>query len=386
LREIGKDRIEITLLTFEPELKTAWTTEEIDAVRQRLREEGIEWEYLPYHKRPSALATAWDIFRGAIRVWRLNKKKFDVLHCRVHVPAVMAAIARKFGRNKPKILFDIRGFFPEEFVDAGVWPENGALFRTAKRVERWLMDQSDGFVVLTESAREILFPESRETGLDRYGRPVEVIPCCVDLTSRFPEGRSTSRDSLRNRLGIDDRYVITHVGALGGLYLSGEIAHFVGVAKNVRPETYAIFLTQSDPERIVQLLRKHGLTENDYLVIRVPASQVPEYLEASDLGLSFVKATFATQSRSPTKIPEYLAAGLPIIANAGVGDVDRLIKANPVGTLIDEFSERSYRAALNEVRDMAGNGVSCRETAKREFDLERIGGRRYRSLYRRLVK
>ncbi len=69
------------------------------------------------------------------------------------------------------------------------------------------------------------------------------------------------------------------------------------------------------------------------LVTRVDPSEIPAYLSASDVGLSFVKATYATQSRSPTKIPEYLAAGLPIIANSGVGDVDELIVTEKVGLL-----------------------------------------------------
>ncbi|MCV4754379.1 hypothetical protein OFC37_33460, partial [Escherichia coli] len=70
------------------------------------------------------------------------------------------------------MLFDIRGFMPEEYTDAGIWPEGGLLYRTAKTIEKWLMKESDAFVVLTEKARDILFPESRETGRDRLGRPV----------------------------------------------------------------------------------------------------------------------------------------------------------------------------------------------------------------------
>jgi len=39
------------------------------------------------------------------------------------------------------------------------------------------LKESDGFIVLTEKAREILFLESREKGCDKFGRSVEVIPC-----------------------------------------------------------------------------------------------------------------------------------------------------------------------------------------------------------------
>ncbi len=113
----------------------------------------------------------------------------------------MGAIARKVSSHKPKLLFDIRGFFPEEYTDAGIWPENGLLYRSAKRIEKWLMKEADGFVVLTEKAREILFPESSENGKDKLGRPVEVIPCCVDF-ERFADANEDSRKAIRSELGI----------------------------------------------------------------------------------------------------------------------------------------------------------------------------------------
>ncbi len=134
-----------------------------------------------YHKRLSVIATAWDILCGTLFVIKyINRYSPDLLHARVHVPMLMAAIARKLSRRRPKLLFDIRGFFPEEYVDAGIWPEGGWLYRMVKRVEKWLMQEADGFVVLTEKARGILFPESADTGRDSHDRPVEVIPCCVD--------------------------------------------------------------------------------------------------------------------------------------------------------------------------------------------------------------
>lgn len=375
---------EVSLLTFEP--KESVEAGGFEEIRERLAAEGIKWEWMRYHKRPSAPATAFDIAMGAWRVWRMTARDgYDVLHCRVHVPGLMAGIARKFMRRRPKMIFDIRGFFPEEFVDAGLWPENGAIFRAAKRVERWLMRESDAFVVLTEKARGILFPESAADGYDKDGRPVEVIPCCVDFENRFAGDAAEMRRRVRDELGLDGRRVILHLGALGGLYLTEEIADLLAAAKAEDPGTFAMFLTQSDPEKIVPLLKARGFGEGDYFAGRVAAADVQGYLEAADVGLSVVKATFATQSRSPTKIPEYLACGLPIISNRGVGDVDELIETNKVGVMLDGHSEENYREAVRSVGALGDVETRCRETARREFDLERVGGERYRRLYRRLL-
>ncbi|MCV5373350.1 hypothetical protein OFD18_34735, partial [Escherichia coli] len=77
------------------------------------------------------------------------------------------------------------------------------------------------FVVLTEKARDILFPESRETGRDRLGRPVEVIPCCVD-PERFAVANEENRKLVRQQFGINDRRVLVYVGSFGGWYLTKE--------------------------------------------------------------------------------------------------------------------------------------------------------------------
>src|SRR5688500_891518 len=195
LRELRKRTtdgdLKVSILTFEPDL-----TLDSTSIRQQLEDEGIDWHWLPYHKRFSVIATAWDIIRGTVFVKRfISRERPAVLHCRIHIPAMIAALARKISRHKPRLLFDIRGFFPEEYTDAGVWPEGGVIYRTVKRVERWLMKESDGFVVLTEKARTILFSESGSTGVDKFGRPVEVIPCCVDL-ERFSTANARSREVM----------------------------------------------------------------------------------------------------------------------------------------------------------------------------------------------
>ncbi|MCC6452747.1 MAG: glycosyltransferase, partial [Acidobacteria bacterium] len=331
-------------------------------------------------------ATAFDIVNGTRYVRKLlNREKFDVLHARVHIPGVMAAVARKFSRELPKILFDIRGFFPEEYTDAGRWPEGGRLYRFAKRVERWLMRESDAFVVLTEKARDILFPESRETGFEREGRPVEVIPCCVDLERRFSGDHASLRREFREKLGLDGRRVIVYAGSFGGWYLTDEMLSFFETARKNDAKTFVMILTQREKEKIADALRAKGFADADFMVESVSPDEIGNYLNAADIAISFIKACYSKLSSSPTKLAEYLACGLPIIANRGVGDVDELIEKNNVGVLLDGFDEGSYRKALAEIDALGDASTRCRETAHRHFDLESVGGERYRRVYDRLA-
>ncbi len=385
LREILKDGVKVSLLTFEPDFKEKWTADQVEIEKKKLAGENIDWYCLAYHKRPSAPATLYDVLVGAFYASRLiRREKIDVLHARVHTPAMMSALARKLTRRKPKLLFDIRGFFPEEYTDAGVWKENGWLYKSVKRIENWLFKESDGFVVLTEKARSILFPESAETGFDKYRRPVEVIPCCVDL-KRFEIANKTSREEMRRKYNLENRRVIVYVGSFGGWYMTDEMADFFGTARTQDASTFALVLTQSDAEMVSALLQKRGFTENDFLIKKVSPVEIPLYLSASDIAISFIKACYSKLSSSPTKIAEYLASGIPIITNRGVGDVAEMIEKNQVGAVIEDFTPHSYLKALKKVAEMKDLNKKCRQTAEREFDLEKVGGAKYRLLYSKLL-
>ena len=387
LRQIRDGGAKVSILTFEPNPKEKWTKQQVEEERSKLADEGIDWHFLTYHKRPTVPATLFDLLCGIYFTWKfIRREKVDVLHARVQLPTLIGAIARKFSRHKPKIIFDIRGFFPEEYTDGGIWKENGWLYKMVKRNEKWLLKEADGFVILTEKARQILFPESAATGFDKFGRPVEVIPCCVDL-SRFSTANKTSRDEMRKKYNLENRQVITYTGSLGSWYLADEMADLIQAAREKDNSTFALILTQSAPEIMAERLKKRGFADKDFLVTKVPHSEIPKYLSAADIAISFIKPCFSKLSSSPTKIAEYLASGLPIITNRGVGDVAEMIEKHQTGAVVEDFSRESYFESLHKIAELRQTNnlyANCVKSAKEEFDLEKVGGARYRLLYKKL--
>lgn len=386
LREIKKMKgLKASLLTFEPDFKEKWNDADVAAEKEKLAAENIDWYALPYHKSPSVPATLYDIFCGAKLARKLIKEKnISILHARSHVPAVMGALAKASSREKIKLIFDIRGFFPEEYTDAGRWKENGRLYHSVKKVEKWLLKKSDAFIVLTEKARQILFPESKETGFDKQGRPVEVIPCCVNL-KKFDIDFGKARREIREKFGAGNRQVIAYVGSFGGYYLTKETADFYRIAKARDSETFALILTQSDPEMILPLLRESGYQETDYFIKKVKPAEIPHYLSAADYALSFIKPSYSKLASSPTKNAEYLACGLPIIANSNVGDTAEQIIEHNLGVVVDDFSDEVLTAAYEKIKQLDDISERCRRSAIALFDLEKIGGEKYRRIYRDLL-
>ncbi|HEY8460617.1 MAG TPA: glycosyltransferase, partial [Blastocatellia bacterium] len=342
LRELVRGGIGARLLTFEPGGDRAWNDGEREEWRAKLESQGIQWRSLDYHKWPSLPATLYDIARGAWAAARMvRRERIDALHARGYVPAAMGALAKWLAGGK--LIFDIRGLMAEEYVDAGLWPEGGLLYRLTKMAEKRLFKAADGFVVLTENARKILFP------CDREERPVEVIPCCVDAERfRAPDGES--RDDLRRALNLEGRRVIIYVGSLGGWYLTDETAELMAAAHRQDASTFSIVLTQSPPEMIASRLNALGVAQSDYLVKKVAPEDAPRYMRAADFAVSLIKPCYSKKSSSPTKIAEYLASGLPVVTNAGIGDLDDLIAEDKVGVILDAFDQEAYRRALEGIK------------------------------------
>lgn len=377
LRELKRDGLEITILTFEPGWPESWCDDELNEWTEKLSEDGIGWQALRYHRWPSLPATLFDVLAGVIRILRISSaSRPDIVHARSHVAALMGAIAKKL--IGARLIFDIRGFMPEEYVDAGVWKESGLKFRLTKWAEKWLMASADGFVVLTERARSILFPGSGD--VDAKGRPVAVIPCCVDLT-RF-EGKSRKSSGSGSK-------VWAYVGGLGGWYLTDRMAEFLAYLAGKQQNTEVLVLTQSPAELLTEHLERLGFHEPGITIRKATPAEVPRYLETADIGLSFIKPCYSKLSSSPTKVAEYLAAGLPVLTNSGIGDLDALIAGERVGVILKGFDESDYREALSGIDELMKDPDlrdRCRRVAKEYFDLEAVGGERYRDLYRRIME
>jgi len=163
------------------------------------------------------------------------------------------------------------------------------------------------------------------------------------------------------------------------------MADFFASAKENNKDSFALVLTQSDSRMIAELLKERGLTEKDFYISKVAPSEVPKYLSAADAAISFIKPCYSKLSSSPTKIAEYLISGVPVITNRGVGDVAETIEQHKTGAVLNEFDEKSYLAALEELKNAGDLRERCRTAAREEFDLEKVAGVKYRRIYKRLL-
>src|SRR5260221_2660737 len=382
LKELSREGVRFTLLSFEG--PGAYSNEGLgrcEQLRAGLAGSGIDWCWLRYHQTPSLPATIYDVLAGIRYGSRLVRlRQIEMIHARSHIAATIALALKK--RFRSRMIFDLRGLMAEEYVDADHWRKGSVPYLLTKSMERRALQAADGVVTLTEK----IWPMIKDwEGL--RGRTVvhEVVPCCADL-ERF-RFRAADRDRQRNLLGVEDQFVLVYSGSVGGWYLADKMADFFMALLKQKPDSHFLWLSGGPRELIERLMLERGVSADRFSVRAVAPAEVSSYLCAADAGIAFYKPTFSRLATSPVKVAEYLACGLPVIINAGVGDSDTLISAQRVGAVITDFSHDEYEEALQTLAESATDETRARarQVAEQFFDLQRIGAHRYARLYEEVL-
>lgn len=382
LEGLARNGHTIHLLSFETEPLTSRQKRQF---RAELRARGITWHHLKYHKRPSLPATIYDVMCGVWKGLRLIRRhRIDVIHARAHVPATMGLILKKL--TGVGLIFDIRGLMAQEYIDIGNWAPDSLPVRLTQKVQDVCIENADGLVVLTERAKTLLFgPDSAYKSVPPA--PLQVIPCCADLTQI--EAQEHQRAQMREELGLTDKTVMIYVGKFGGWYLQAEMVDFFAKAREQMPNLHFLVLSQSERELIAQEFERAGIGEEHFTLMQVEPAAVAAYLWASDFSISLIRALPSKIASSPTKIGEYLAAGLPLVCNTGVGDMDTIVEEHQVGVSFDEFTPANYSHAAATIAPLIGDSeikARCQRAARAHASLQEVGVPRYCALYEEVAR
>ncbi len=360
--------------------------EERTTLMKELASRGVAWTPLARRRGPRALAATRNLLRGVLVSLELSRRAPpSLVHARGYIAGLIGLAVRSV--TGARLLFEMRGFWPEERVELGRFRSQGSFFRLSKRCEQALLRLADHIVVPTESAKAALRDREASARLQSTRveeKPISVIPCCVDLERFRPRPKDFD---LARRYGLADKLVIGNIGAFNRRYLAAQMFRFAFHVKAHCPEMRFVYLTPANPSLVRAAARSAGLEEEDLLVLEVPPSEVPRWLTLFRLGVFFLQPTHAAKGSSFTKLGEFLGCGVPIATNTGVGDLDQLLGSGRTGLLLPGLTDRDLAAhARKALAFLEGDQVpeelrdSCRATALRNFSLEE-GARRYHAVY-----
>jgi len=341
------------------------------AVETLLKPTSIQWVPEEYeHRYPiiSAMRNQRKLLKKAVELAQIHQ--FDIIHCRSYIPTEIGLrLKQKFGS---KVLFDMRGFFPDERVDGGVWNLKNPIYRRIynyfKKKEFQYFTKSDYTISLTEAGkREIL---SRE-GLSAL--KIQVITCCADMdffnSTQISESR---RNEARKSLNISENAsVFTYLGSLGTWYLPEQMLDFAKVYMHQKTDAVFLFITPDKPEEIYKLAITKGLNIENIRIKKANREEVPLLLSLGSFSIFFIKPSFSKKASSPTKMGEILSMGQPCVCNSSVGDVAEIVKETDCGVLIETFDEAAYQKAVSKLEKLHFPPEHYRNAAQKYYALER---------------
>ncbi|XSG74112.1 glycosyltransferase [Herpetosiphon llansteffanensis] len=370
---------QFVILSFEKAARWADVARR-QALIERLQRHNFVWLPLHYHQRPTLPATLYDLILG---LWTatvaVQRHQIQALHIRSTVPLTLGLLLKRW--FKLPLLFDLRGFWADERADLGM-PRTGLLYRLLKKLEQTGLNHAEQLVTLTKQSLRYLVDHSQNL---QIAEKTSVIPCSANLQRWQRDEQARAR--IRQELGWQTKQIVVYSGSLGGGYRSNDLAECFATWLQSEPDLRWLVLSNQDPQSLITALHDLNVPAESYTIRSVASNDVAQWLSVADVAISLITPSYAKIASSPTKFGEYLACGLPIFSNAGIGDSQQLFDQG-VAIEIADFNRAAYQAAWQSyqaLRQQPDLGQRCRDVAASEFDLARAI-EHYAACYRELER
>ncbi len=312
------------------------------AVAARLEEAGVRWTPHTWG-RGGSMAGLARLVRGAAYL-----RGAELVHARSDIPAGSALLARC-----PVWVWDMRGFWGNERIETGLLRAGSVEERMMRVIERGAARKAGAIVTLTEAAIDVLETRHGPTVRDK----ARVITTCVDL-DRFPMSPMPPAPPYRLLLA----------GTLSGRY---DVPLMLRLVEELR---------RRGPTELVALVPQPSLWETTLRDAGVfarpaPAAEMPRHIAESHAGLCVLRNDrgVAMKGSMPTKVGEFFASGRPVVVNAGLGDLDELLRAGDCGAIVGDDSTAELMRAADEIQRLVADPRTvdrCRNVASNHFGLE----------------
>lgn len=338
----------------------------------RIAGAGIDWHPMRYHKSPSVPATLFDVAAGIKRARSLCRRHdIRIIHARSYVAALIGlAVKRMTG---VKLLFDMRGFWPDERVDGGIWSRDGRIYRAVKKLEDWLLAGADHIVTLTHASKAVIAAFPALTG---RATPIDVIPTCADL-GRFSPSRANRSQG----------FTLGYVGSVGTWYRFDIVLACFRLIKQRDPDSRMLVVNRGEQDIVRAQLADAGIDEHCVEIVAADHQNMPGLIARMTVGAAIIKPVFSKLASAPTKLAEYLGCGVPCLGNVNVGDMENILEGQRTGVALTGFSPEECAKGVNRLFDLLddpGLAERCRAVALDRFSLA-TGIEDYHRIYRGLI-
>ena len=340
--------------------------------KERLAKIGIRCYTLPLLMLPLKLSLPMNVVMVTFVTLALVLfRKVDILHFRRYDANLAALIAKRI--FKKKLIFDPRGLFVEEKISSGVWQMNRFRSRIYRYLENNVLEQADAVISFSPLHRKHL----QNAHGEKIGEKVMCIPNCVDLDKYEFKGKHRSSH-------FTGKINLVYIGGASYWHMVDEMIYFFKYLKK-RVPAFLTYLAYEGCHSIAARFAESKLEATDYCVASVPPEEIPQYLTDADIGIALIKPSLAKKVCAPIKFVEYLAAGLPVVINPGIGETEAIVKRYGVGVIYEREKIQDNIKALLRMLGRKDIHSRCRKVIERNYALD-VATRGLLDTYQRVLR
>ena len=371
-RALPEAKVSVVSVESPRRLRDRAAREEVQAALAR---DGVDLVVVHAWPRRAGLARLSDALAArAVRRW-VRRAHAEVLHA--HGPrAVRTALAAS--RHALAVVADVHGDRAAETRLERGEPDTEATPpdpREAEPVRR------ASAVVYASEALARRFPADP-------ARPTAVVPCLV-ADERIPSDEAAEAERLARRRGYGlsgDEWVVAYAGSLAPWQEVPRVLAAVRHATERVPQLRLLLLTPARNEAQA-LVARAGIAPGRVLVRSPGPDEVVAHLLGADGAVLLRRPALANTLAFPTKLAEYLAAGLEVVASDAVPCVAATLARTPgAGHVVPWAADDATWAA--RIAGAARPGTAAERAARRTLARRTLalstGVTAYRDLYARL--
>lgn len=180
-------------------------------------------------------------------------------------------------------------------------------------IQKDFVKHSDLCIFVSENLRRQI-----EINTNEKEKDYALISCGVDI-KRFETAEKATIDGL----DLSQRIVLGYCGGFHGWQNFEAMIDLAIRLHNMDKRVFLLVFSNGNVEPFNEKLSMLG--KENYFIKGLPSKEVPSHLKLMDAGLLLRSDLILNRVSSPTKICEYLAAGVPLVCTQYSGDYDRSV-------------------------------------------------------------
>lgn len=296
-----------------------------------------------------------------MRFWRWNVVLLAWVCCWLRPSGIIARgvfatwMARRMRawRLTRKVCFDGRGAYAAEWEEYRLIDDD-ALIAQFRPLEHAAVHHADMRLAVSRALVE--------HWSERYGWKGDdyvVVPCALGVDHGKTSAGSHEVDPAVQSPAFRNEVVLVYSGSTAGWQSFELLKQLLIPLLEGQPHVRVLFLSKSDANNKALQERFPGRVE----VRWARPADVAGILAGCDHGLLIREDTITNRVASPTKFAEYLAAGLPVLISAHIGDFSATVRTNDLGLVWNEGTalpplERTSDARRARLRTYAADHLT----------------------------